>query len=99
MFTQGTRVKVQDRQISGHCRTPQYLKGKIGEVIEDTGRWRNPELLAYHKPGLPMARLFRVRFRQIDIWGADYPNPIDTLDADLYEHWLEDAEHAVAEGA
>lgn len=99
MFAKGTHVRVQDRHIPGHCRTPQYLKGKIGEVIEDTGRWRNPELLAYHKPGLPMARLFRVRFKQADIWGAGYGNGIDTLDADLYEHWLEHAERPAAQGA
>lgn len=87
MIAQGTQVRVLDHTIFGHCRTPLYLKGKIGEVIELAGTWRDPELLAYHRPGLPMRKLYRVRFRQADLW-ANYPNSGDTLEADLYEHWL-----------
>lgn len=91
MFTDGSRVRVLDRTVFGHCRTPLYLKGKVGEVVSLTGAWRDPETLAYHKPGLPLRRLYRVRFRQTDLWPG-YQNPADTLEADLYEHWLEPAE-------
>ena len=64
MFASGERVRVLAHTIAGHCRTPLYLKGKVGEVIELAGAWRNPESLAYHKPGLPKRNLYRVRFRQ-----------------------------------
>lgn len=87
MFSDGMRVRVLERTISGHCRTPLYLKGKVGEVVSLAGAWRDPETLAYHKPGLPKRNLYRVRFRQADLW-KNYPNPGDTLEADLYEHWL-----------
>ena len=37
--------------------------------------------------GFPRA-LYEVRFRQKDIW-PDYAGPdTDTLDIDIYEHWL-----------
>ncbi len=95
MFADGSRVRVLDHAVFGHCRTPLYLKGKVGEVVSLTGAWRNPETLAYHQPGLPLRRLYRVRFRQTDLWDG-YRNPSDTLEADLYEHWLEPAERLTA---
>ena len=95
MFAEGTLVRVLDHTIFGHCRTPLYLKGKVGEVVSHTGVWRNPETLAYHKPGLPLRRLYRVRFRQADLWNG-YPNSGDTLEADIYEHWLAPVERATA---
>ena len=38
----------------------------------------------------------RVRFTMAEIWGADAEVPDDTLDAEIYAHWLEevDAPHA-----
>ena len=47
-----TPVRVAARPALGHCRTPWYLRGKTGVVAAVQGRFRNPELLAYHKPGL-----------------------------------------------
>lgn len=97
MIAPGTRVRVLAHRIPGHCRTPAYLKGCEGEVIALAGTYRNPELLAYNKPGLPARRLYRIRFRQRDLW-PDYPGPApDTLDADLYEHWIEAVRTASSE--
>jgi hypothetical protein len=89
MLTPNTRVRVLGHRIPGHCRTPYYLKGREGVVIEDAGTHRNPEQLAYFKPGLPLKRLYRVRFLQRELW-PDYAGAEgDVLEADLYEHWLE----------
>jgi nitrile hydratase len=33
--------------------------------------------------------LYRVRFLQSDVWDDYRGGPGDTLDIDLYEHWLE----------
>jgi hypothetical protein len=88
-FALGHAVRVAARPIVGHCRTPWYLRGKVGEVAAVQGRFRNPELLAYHKPGLPAQVLYKVRFKQSDVW-ARYGGPAgDHLEADIYEHWLE----------
>ena len=48
----------------GHCRTPWYLRGKTGVVAAVHGTFRDPEQLAYHKPGLPAQVLYKVRFKQ-----------------------------------
>jgi nitrile hydratase len=52
------------------------------------GVFRDPERLAYHKPGLPALVLYKVRFRQADLW-TDYSGSAkDQLEADIYEPWL-----------
>ena len=88
-FTSGDRVRVSSRPVVGHCRTPWYLRGKTGVVAEIHGTFRNPEQLAYHKPGLPAQVLYKVQFKQDEIWER-YAGPAsDRLEADIYEHWLE----------
>jgi nitrile hydratase subunit beta len=75
-----------------HCRTPVYLRGKRGRIVEIVGRYHNPSLLAFHKPGLPKLWLYRVRFQQDGIWNEYDGSNRDTVVADLYEHWLVPAE-------
>jgi nitrile hydratase len=74
----------------GHIRTPAYLRGRTGIVERTLGAFGNPEQLAY---GVPAARqqLYRVRFTMAEIWGDAAENPDDTLDAEIYAHWLEPA--------
>jgi len=49
------------------------------------------EALAYGRDGLPKAPLYRVRFEQREMW-PDYRGPgTDTVDIEIYEHWLEPA--------
>jgi hypothetical protein len=47
------------------------------------GRFRNPETRAYGGDGLPERQLYLVRFDLRDG---------DRVLADIFEHWLEDAE-------
>ena len=72
----------------GHRRTPFYIRGKTGTVERYCGAFRNPEELGYGFDGEPERHLYRVRFKQSDIWPA-YDGPArDTLDLEVYEHWL-----------
>ena len=88
-FTVGDRVQIRVAYPTRHCRTPYYLRGREGVIETDVGEYRNPEQLAYGGDGLPKKRLYRVRFAQDEIW-PDYPGgKIDSLLADIYEHWLE----------
>jgi nitrile hydratase len=88
-FAVGDRVVVANRPPHGHCRTPWYLRGHSGTVASIHGAYHDPERLAYHKPGLPLQTLYKVRFLQTDLWQA-YPGPPDDhLEADIYEYWLE----------
>lgn len=90
-ITPGTRVRVADRPVRGHCRTPWYLRGRSGIVVGFAGRFRNPEQLAYNKPGLPSLPLYRVRFPHV---GPDGTATRDEIIADIYGHWLEPEEAA-----
>lgn len=95
-FEPGQPVRVSARASLGHCRTPHYLRGHQGTVIGVCGRYRNPEQLAYHRPGLPMLTLYRVRFAQCDLW-PDYGGAeSDQLEADIFEHWLDPADEETA---
>ncbi len=88
-YRPGDRVRVLPGQKPGHVRTPGYLKGKNGWVDSLIGTFPNPEDLAYGLTGLPERHLYKVGFRQADLWD-DYDGPADDyLYADVYEHWLE----------
>jgi nitrile hydratase len=85
----GMRVRVREDFPPGHIRTPVYVRGKEGVVTRLFGRFPNPETLALGRDGLPLKTLYEVRFRQKDLW-PDYAGAAnDTLDMDIYEHWLE----------
>lgn len=90
MTSAGTKVRVKTMTPPGHIRAPFYLRGKTGEIERILGRFKNPEQLAY---GLPAAEktLYRVRFSMAELWGDAADNPTDTLDAEIYDHWLEEA--------
>jgi nitrile hydratase subunit beta len=88
-FQVGTQVHVRRGNPPGHIRTPYYIRGKQGVVERICGTFRNPEELAYGRSGEPKQVLYRVRFAQKDVW-PNYAGPAtDTIDVELYEHWLE----------
>lgn len=82
-------VKVREDMPPGHIRTPQYLRGKLGIIERKLGPFGNPEQLAYRLKA-DLLPLLRVRFTMKEIWGdlTEYPN--DTLEAEIYAHWLEE---------
>lgn len=88
-FAQGTAVTVRTAFPTGHCRTPHYCRGKSGIVERICGTFPNPESLAYGRDGAPAIPLYRVRFLLRTLWD-DYSGPAaDTIDIELYEHWLQ----------
>ena len=88
-FAVGDRVRVTRAYPPGHVRTPFYVRGIEGTVVVRAGSFRNPERLAYGMTGEPRLTLYRVRFRQTEVW-PDYTGPqTDTLDVEIFEHWLE----------
>ena len=90
-FNVGDRVVVRAADPPGHRRTPRYIRGKRGVIERVCGMFPNPEELAYGFTGEPKRVLYRVRFRQQDLW-PDYAGPErDALELELYEHWLEAA--------
>jgi nitrile hydratase len=81
-------VRVANLQVAGHVRAPHYIRGKRGVVERVCGAFRNPEQLAYGVWDGPAVPLYRVRFVLAEVWGEP-ASPRDTLDVELYEHWLE----------
>jgi nitrile hydratase subunit beta len=90
-YQRGDRVCVHEWDAPGHVRTPWYLRGRNGVIERYCGSFPNPEELAHGRDGLPMQPLYRVRFRQGELWPS-YQGPAqDTLDVEIYQHWLERA--------
>ena len=90
-FAPGGRVVVRPSEPPGHIRTPFYVRGLVGVVERVCGPFANPEELAYGRAGLPTQPLYRIRFRQADVW-PDYDGPpTDSVEVEVYEHWLEPA--------
>lgn len=90
-FGQGDRVTVRRAFPPGHIRTPHYIRGKVGIVERVCGSFANPEELAFGRNGLPVRPLYRVRFAQRDVWPDYAGGEKDTIDIEVYEHWLERA--------
>lgn len=90
-FRLGDRVKVRWADVPGHVRTPWYIRGHVGVIERLCGAYANPEELAYARPGLPAQPLYRVRFTQAQVWPDYDGSPADTIDIEIYQHWLEPA--------
>lgn len=88
-YKPGDRVRVADRNPGGHCRTPWYVRGKVGRVVQFYGAFGNPESQAYGGSGLPKQPLYQVKFDQIGVWARYKGPPKDAICVDVFQHWLE----------
>lgn len=91
-FSPGDAVQVRRGAAPGHMRTPWYLRGHVGCIERICGDFANPEELAYRRDGRPARPLYRVRFTMAEVWGERAERPEDTIDAEIFEHWLEAAD-------
>ena len=89
LFGPGDGVTVRVVYPIGHVRTPFYIRGKRGVVERLCGLYGNPEELAYARSGLPRQPLYRVRFLQRDVWAEYHGSAQDTVDIEIYQHWLD----------
>lgn len=90
-FDKGDRVRVRKTAPLGHIRTPFYIRGHEGEIERYCGAFPNPEELAQRRDGLPAQPLYRVRFKQKEVW-PDYQGPAaDVIEIEIFQHWLEKA--------
>jgi hypothetical protein len=90
-FESGDKVKVRYAHPPGHVRTPTYVTGHTGVVERFCGTYPNPEELAYARSGLPAQPLYRVQFRQHELWPDYQGSPSDTVDVEIFQHWLDPA--------
>ena len=90
-FRPGERVKVMQAYPLGHVRTPYYVRGCSGVIERICGAFPNPEELAQMRSGLPAQPLYRVRFAQNEVWPDYEGGRDDTVDVEIFQHWLDEA--------
>ncbi len=88
-FNVGDAVRVREMIAPGHIRTPWYVRGQSGTIERLCGVFGNPEELAYARPGTPRQPLYRVRFAQRDLWPDYAGSEHDSIEIEIYQHWLE----------
>ena len=93
-FAIGQKVRILDRDMGArHMRTPVYSRNCQGEITAMHGSFPNPEDLAYWRDGLPELPLYQVRIPLQAIWPGRSSQANDAVLIDIYEHWLEPADH------
>ena len=88
-FKAGDPVRVRRAFPLGHIRTPYYIRGHLGVIERVCGTFGNPEELAQMRSGEPKRPLYRVRFRQAEVWPDYRGNADDVLEVEIFQHWLE----------
>lgn len=95
-FAAGDRVLIEDLGLACHYRVPMFVRGLVGTVDRYCGRFPNPEAIAYGDRAAPAIELYRLRFRQREVWPDYDGGPEDALFIEVYRHWLRAAPDAVA---
>ncbi len=90
-YRNGDLVQVSSQSKPGHVRTPVYLLGKQGRIINLQGLFLNPEDLAHFKPSVLRLPLYLVEFEMAHVWGSRCPKKSlkDKVRAEIYEPWLD----------
>lgn len=88
LFAVGDRVTVINLRKPGHVRTPDYILGQSGEVVQFCGHFLNPEDLSLGLASGPLVPLYRVQFALSQIWPEQPHHPGDTVSVEIYGHWL-----------
>jgi len=90
-FLPGQRVRIALRTPPVHHRVPGYAKGRVGVIERVCGLHGRPENFI-RGDGSPRTRLYRVRIPQPGLWPDYSGSSADTLDLEVFEHWLEAVE-------
>jgi nitrile hydratase len=78
-----------------HLRTPGYIHGARGVIERVCGSFQSPEALAFggrtRPEVVPTTTLYRVRVPQSQLWTEAVVDAeaVDTVDVEVYQHWLE----------
>jgi hypothetical protein len=91
-FVVGRRVRIAKRSTIGHIRVPTYVQGHAATVVDVVGEFVIPEDEAFNRLQGRRRYLYRVRLPLSDLW-PDHRGPsADTLEVEVFEHWLESEE-------
>jgi nitrile hydratase len=90
-FKVGQRVRARNINPVGHTRLPRYIRGHLGTIMSDHGvfDFQDTDAQGYTLPDRPQ-HVYTVSFTARELWG-DAANPKDTMQAELWEDYLERA--------
>jgi nitrile hydratase len=88
------RVRVVNLAKAGHVRTPDYIVGCTGKIVQFCGMFLNPEDLSVGITQGPVVALYRIKFAMSAVWKEPPRHPDDALCIEIYDHWLIKAEEA-----
>lgn len=97
-FEIGDRVRIDDRAEPRHHRVPSYAKGQAGIVVRVCHTQGRPEVLSIEDSDTVSVPVYRVQLAQTDLWPGYTGSRQDTLEIEMFEHWLlpDDAKRADA---
>ncbi len=88
-FQTGDNIRISSRFEPRHHRIPAYVKGQTGFVKQVLSPQGKPELLAYQKQTDEPVTVYRINLKQTDLWPDYSGSSKDSLEIEVYEHWLE----------
>ncbi len=88
-FSLGQRVRIADRAEPRHHRVPAYVKGRAGTVQRVCLPQPRPEVVGYADEDELRLPVYRVRLAQTALWPRYQGRPEDSLEIEIFEHWLE----------
>ena len=88
-FKIGDQVQIAARFESRHHRVPAYVKGQYGIVKQILSPQGKPELLASQRNTDEQVPVYRVNLKQTELWSNYKGTSQDSLEIEIYEHWLE----------
>lgn len=91
-FKVGDRVTVLDAGVTYfHTRTQGYTRGHTGVVVMLRPEWVIPEDEAWGRYEGRREPFYLVRFKLADLWKDYGGGPLDSLETEFSERWLEGA--------
>jgi hypothetical protein len=93
-FSVGDQVRIRAQETLGHSRVPAYARGRTGGVERVLPGFVIPEDEAWGRLDGRREILYRVRLHQAEVWPGYRGSATDSLELEIFEHWLEPAEEA-----
>jgi nitrile hydratase subunit beta len=87
VFRTGSRVRCRNDHVTTHTRLPRYVRGAVGEIVENHGSFVLPDANA-HGHGESPTWCYAVRFKGADLWGRGADMASEVM-VDLWEPYLE----------
>lgn len=84
-YAVGMRVRVRTVDPDHHTRVPRYVRGHVGQIVDDHGEWPLADDRARGIDPPRVETVYAVRFAARDLWGTG----THTVAVDLWESYLE----------